>query len=163
MTSKSGGGPCGAGLMLLSMRDPGFFFMLHSTWLLFPRSLTAQNDCCCTSHCVYIPVIEKEKGGEEQCAVVFKDTSQLLHTVLTFTYLDQTWSPKFQGHLRSVVSILCGHMSSWKLRMPLPRRGGWLLGDDFGASTPGCGGRAEGQPVRAGPLLWISMTTLGFD
>lgn len=70
MTNKSGGGHCRAGLMILSIRDSGFIFMLHAS-----RSLTVQSGCCNASHCVHIAIIGEEKGSEEQHAVILRTLS----------------------------------------------------------------------------------------
>ena len=69
--------------MILSIRDSGVIFMLHS------RFLTVQSGCCNASHCVHIPIIGKEKGSEEQHAVILRTLPSASHSTL-LVFLGQT-------------------------------------------------------------------------
>lgn len=118
-------------------------FLLYASLRLFsfPMALIVQNGCRSSSHCVHIPAIGKEEEVEEQCAVILRT----LPGCLTQHLCSSSWArlsygviPSFRGGLGSVASMLCGHMSSGRLRVLLPRKRGGSSWDNLGDSLGAC-------------------------
>lgn len=70
------------------------------------RGLIVQNGCCCTGHCVHIPVIRKDERGKEQRAFISRTLPRFFtqylcsHSWAKFSYTSFRGVPGESGKYR---------------------------------------------------------------